>query len=224
MPQVVELGWIPVKHDYEHSSAGEAIEALEPKLMQNHDVLGYWKGIKGHGALDATPIKGCDLATVWKSVEAARAAKQTAEFQQAAKLWGQIVETDSHYGPVQPWVDYFLLDGDEFETVIRSKVVLLSGFYLNVDADIEAFSKTWEELNFPLSVSPGYIAGTHGWSVGNLDHKGGLKKVFMAVTGWENAETMKTAIANDKAQVDERLKALNVQQHEHVSHGLSKIK
>ncbi|KAL0936088.1 uncharacterized protein CTRU02_208303 [Colletotrichum truncatum] len=226
MPQIIELGWIPVKNDYEEAPATKAINDLEPKLMANPDILGYWKGVRGHGALDSRPIKGCDLATIWKSLEAAKAAKESPEFKEAAQLWGQIVETSSHYGPVQPWVDYFRLDGDDFAKVIGAQVVLLSGFYLPVDADTDAFYDTWKRLTQATPNEPsGYIAGVHGWSVGDTDHKGEGKKVFMVVSGWDSAESIKATDAVDKrSEIEEGLKHFNIQKHEHLSHGLTRIK
>ncbi|KAF6824862.1 rieske domain-containing protein [Colletotrichum plurivorum] len=230
MPQVVELGWIPVKQDYEENPITKSIRELKSKLMANPDLLAHWEGVRGHGRLDDSPIKGLDLATVWKSVEASKAAKESPEGQEMGKLWPQIVETSSHYGPVQPWVSCFLLEGDDFAKVASANVVLLSGSYLPADADTDAFFKKWVALTRSQhaeggNLSTGYVAGVHGWSVGDTDHKGEKHKVFMVVTGWDSEEQMKAAVGGDKrAKVEEALKEFGIQQHEHVSHGLDKIK
>lgn len=248
MPQVVELGWIPVKQDYEDLPVTKSIRELKPKLMANPDLLAHWEGVRGHGRLDDSPIKGLDMATgkslmpvirsgyatnntpVWKSVDASKAARESPEGQEMAKLWPQIVETSSHYGPVQPWVSCFLLEGDDFSKVASAKVVLLSGSYLPADTDTDAFFQKWTALTRSQhagggGLSTGYVAGVHGWSIGDTDHKGEKHKVFMVVTGWESEEAMKAAAGGDKrAKVEQALKEFGIQQHEHVSHGLDKLK
>ncbi|GKT89981.1 hypothetical protein Ct61P_07831 [Colletotrichum tofieldiae] len=58
-----------------------------------------------------------------------------------------------------------------------------------------------------------------------VDHRGANHKVFMVVTGWESEEAMKSAVGGEKrARVEENLREFKIQQHEHVSRGLNRIK
>lgn len=61
MPQIIQLGWIPVKQEYETSPVTATIKELQKKILANPQFLGHWEGVRGHGRLDATPIKGIDL-------------------------------------------------------------------------------------------------------------------------------------------------------------------
>lgn len=241
MPQIIELSWIPVKQEFESHPTTKALKVLEQKLHANSNILSIFEGVHGHGALDTNPIRGVDrgigeLASatntcpiidkkilVWTSVEDARIAKKSHESDEAAKLWGQIVETSSHYGPVRPWTDYFLMEGDDFEKVAGAAVVRLSGSYLPAETDEEAFYESWKSFvnRNGAEVRPaGLIASVQGWAVGDLDHKGNQKKVFMVVTGWEDDASMKAAAADGDTT---KMEDFKVHIFEHITH-FEKIK
>ncbi|GJC87389.1 hypothetical protein ColLi_10227 [Colletotrichum liriopes] len=121
------------------------------------------------------------------------------------------------------------MDGDDFAKVAGANIVLLSGSYLPTDADTTAFYEGWKAItrshHAEGTVSTGYVAGVHGWSVNDTYHKGANHKVFMVVTGWESEEAMQSAVGGEKrARVEENLREFKIQQHEHVSHGLTRIK
>lgn len=148
---------------------------------------------------------------------------------EASKLWPQIVESSSHYGPVKPWFSIFSMEGDEFSKVASAPIVLFSGCYLSADVDTNVWYEKWKALTRANhdagNISAGYVAGIHGWAIGDTDHKGDNKKVFMTVTGWENEDYMKAAVSGEKKnKVDEGLKEFGGQQHDHVSDGLDRLK
>ncbi|KAI8206154.1 hypothetical protein KHU50_000630 [Colletotrichum sp. SAR 10_65] len=220
MTQIVELGWIPVKQDYEDSPVTKSIKELHSKVIGSSDLVGQWEGVQGPGGLDGSPVKSVHLAAVWTSVEAADAAKQSPDGLEMRKLWGQVIEMSSPSGPVLPWTGYFNLGGGDFAKVAASNVVLLTGSYLPVDADTAAFEEKWQSLMRAQAssggVTSGFLAGVHGWSVGEVVYKGEKKKAFMVVTGWDSEESVKAAIGGDKrAKFEEALKEFNIQQQEH---------
>ncbi|KAK2774219.1 rieske domain-containing protein [Colletotrichum kahawae] len=200
MTQIVELGWIPVKQDYEDSPVTKSIKELHSKVIGSSDLVGQWEGVQGPGGLDGSPVKSVHLAAVWTSVEAADAAKQSPDGLEMRKLWGQVIEMSSPSGPVLPWTGYFNLGGGDFAKVAVSNVVLLTGSYLPVDADTAAFEEKWQSMMRAQAssggVTAGFLAGVHGWSVGDVVYKGEKKKAFMVVTGWDSEESVKAAIAS----------------------------
>ncbi|KAF9871081.1 hypothetical protein CkaCkLH20_11498 [Colletotrichum karsti] len=229
MSQVVELGWIPVKDDFESAPVTQTIKEVHSKVIANADLLGQWEGVQNAGGLDKSPVKGVHFAAVWTSVEAAEAAKQSPDGQEMRKLWGQVMELSSPSGPVMPKMGYFNLGGDDFAKVAAANVILLTACYVPADADTAAFNEKWQALMQAHAssgaVSAGYVAGAHGWTVGDIDVEGQKKKVFMVVTGWDNEESVKEAIGGDKrAKSEEALKEFNIVQHEHVCNGFKKLK
>ncbi|KAJ3958929.1 hypothetical protein N0V92_004470 [Colletotrichum tropicale] len=229
MSQIVELGWIPVKQDYEDSPVTKSIKELHSKVIGSSDLVGQWEGVQGPGGLDGSPVKSVHLAAVWTSIEAADAAKQSPDGLEMRKLWGQVIEMSSPSGPVLPWTGYFNLGDGDFAKVAASNVMLLTASYLPVDADTAAFEEKWQSLMRAQAssggVTAGFLAGVHGWSVGEVVYKGEKKKGFMVVTGWDSEESVKVAIGGDKrAKFEEALKEFNIQQQEHVCTGLKKIK
>ncbi|CAI0650525.1 unnamed protein product [Colletotrichum noveboracense] len=220
MTQIVELGWIPVKQDYEDSPVTTSIKELHSKVIGSSDLVGQWEGVQGPGGLDGSPVKSVHLAAVWTSVEAADAAKQSPDGLEMRKLWGQVIEMSSPSGPVLPWTGYFNLGGGDFAKVAASNVVLLTGSYLPVDANTAAFEEKWQSMMRAQAssggVTAGFLAGVHGWSIGEVVYKGEKKKAFMVVTGWDSEESVKAAIGGDKrAKFEEALKEFNIQQQEH---------
>ncbi|KAJ0382103.1 hypothetical protein COL922a_013222 [Colletotrichum nupharicola] len=210
MTQIVELGWIPVKQDYEDSPVTKSIKELHSKVIGSSDLIGQWEGVQGPGGLDGSPVKSVHLAAVRTSVEAADAAKQSPDGLEMRKLWGQVIEMSSPSGPVLPWTGYFNLGGGDFAKVNASNVVLLTGSYLPVDADTAAFQEKWQSMMRAQA---------------KVVYKSEKKKAFMVVTGWDSEESVKAAIGGDKrAKFEEALKEFNIQQQEHVCTGLKKIK
>lgn len=102
--------------------------------------------------------------------------------------------------------------------------------YLPPSTDTKAWYAEWQaltrEYHTPENISSGFVAGVHGWAVeGQADHKGERNHVFMTVTGWESEETMKAAITGERrTKIDKGLERFGGQQHEHISHGLERLK
>ncbi|KAL0939900.1 rieske domain-containing protein [Colletotrichum truncatum] len=229
MSQIVELGWIPVKQDYENLPATKEIKELHSKAVGITNLLAQWESVQGPGGLNDSPCKSVHLAAVWSSVEAADAAKQSPDGQAMRSLWGQVIDMSSPSGPVLPWTGYFDLKGDDFAKVADAKVVLLTGCYLSVDVDAGAFQEKWQSLMRAQAssggVTKGYVAGAHGWSIGEIVHKGEKKKVFMVATGWESEDDVKAVVGGDKsAKFEEALKDFNMQQQQYVCNGMNKVK
>lgn len=62
MSQVVELSWLPVKQDFETSSAIASINELQQKVNVQSDLLGQWEGVQPPNGLDRQPVKAVHLA------------------------------------------------------------------------------------------------------------------------------------------------------------------
>lgn len=62
MTQIVELGWIPVKQDYEDSPVTKSIKELHSKVIGSSDLVGQWEGVQGPGGLDGSSVKSVHLA------------------------------------------------------------------------------------------------------------------------------------------------------------------